>query len=43
MKTKPTLQLESTGDESFDTILGGGLPAQSVVVIAGEPGSGRQC
>jgi len=41
MKTKPTLQLESTGDESFDTILGGGLPAQSVVVIAGEPGSGK--
>jgi len=43
MKTKqiPTLQLESTGDESFDAILGGGLPAQSVVVIAGEPGSGK--
>ena len=43
MKTrqKPTLQLESTGDESFDAILGGGIPAQSVVVIAGEPGSGK--
>ena len=43
MKTrqKPTLQLESTGDESFDAILGGGLPEQSVVVIAGEPGSGK--
>lgn len=43
MKTrqKPTPQLESTGDESFDAILGGGLPTQSVVVIAGEPGSGK--
>lgn len=43
MKTrrKPTLQLESTGDESFDAILGGGIPSQSVVVIAGEPGSGK--
>ncbi len=43
MKTrqKSTLQLESTGDESFDAILGGGIPAQSVVVIAGEPGSGK--
>src|SRR5260370_6015448 len=43
MKTrqKPVLQLESTGDESFDAILGGGIPSQSVVVIAGEPGSGK--
>ncbi len=43
MKTrqKLTLQLESTGDDSFDAILGGGIPSQSVVVIAGEPGSGK--
>jgi hypothetical protein len=43
MKTpqKPTLHIESTGDSSFDVILGGGIPAQSVVVIAGEPGSGK--
>jgi circadian clock protein KaiC len=36
-----TLQLESTGDPVFDRILGGGIPAQSVVIIAGEPGSGK--
>lgn len=36
-----TLQLESTGDPAFDRILGGGIPAQSVVIIAGEPGSGK--
>jgi circadian clock protein KaiC len=43
MKTrqKLALQLESTGDDSFDAILGGGIPSQSVVVIAGEPGSGK--
>src|SRR6266550_2866958 len=43
MKTgqKPTLQLESTGDGSLDAILGGGIPSQSVVVITGEPGSGK--
>src|ERR1700692_3087944 len=43
MKTgqKPTLQLESTGDDSLNTILGGGIHAQSVVVIAGKPGSGK--
>jgi circadian clock protein KaiC len=31
----------STGDESLDEILGGGIPEQSMVVIAGEPGSGK--
>lgn len=35
------LHLESTGDGRFDAILGGGIPAQSVVVVAGEPGSGK--
>ena len=35
------LHLESTGDVRFDTILGGGIPAQSVVVIAGAPGAGK--
>lgn len=35
------LPLESTGDPSFDAILGGGIPAQSVIVVAGEPGSGK--
>jgi circadian clock protein KaiC len=33
--------LESTGDQALDNILGGGLPALSTVVIAGEPGSGK--
>ncbi len=43
MKTpqKPALHIESTGDSSFDAILGGGIPAQSVIVIAGETGSGK--
>ena len=39
--TSLRLHLERTGDPRFDTILGGGIPAQSVVVIAGEPGSGK--
>lgn len=38
---RATLALESTGNPAFDEILGGGIPAQSVVVIAGEPGSGK--
>ena len=39
-RTTVRLALETTGDPDFDAILGGGLPARSVVVIAGEPGSG---
>jgi len=31
----------STGSTALDRILGGGIPAQSVTVIAGEPGSGK--
>lgn len=31
----------STGNASLDTILGGGLPAGSVTVLAGSPGSGK--
>lgn len=31
----------SSGDDRFDMILGGGIPLQSVVVITGEPGSGK--
>jgi circadian clock protein KaiC len=30
-----------TGSEAFDRILGGGLPARSITVIAGEPGAGK--
>jgi circadian clock protein KaiC len=38
---KPTLEVAKTGDEALDEILGGGIPERSVVVIAGEPGSGK--
>ena len=27
---------ESTGDAAFDAILGGGIPARSVVIVAGD-------
>jgi circadian clock protein KaiC len=35
------LHLEGTGDRRFDAVLGGGIPAQSVVVVAGAPGTGK--
>lgn len=35
------LAVETTGDVALDEILGGGIPARSVVIIAGEPGSGK--
>lgn len=35
------LELVSTGDGALDGILGGGIPARSVVVLAGEPGAGK--
>jgi circadian clock protein KaiC len=35
------LEFESTGDAGLDRILGGGIPTRSIVVIAGEPGSGK--
>ena len=35
------LERLGTGSSALDTILGGGLPARSVVVVAGEPGSGK--
>jgi circadian clock protein KaiC len=35
------LHLEATGDHRFDAVLGGGIPAQSVVVVAGAPGTGK--
>jgi len=37
----PTLQLESAGDPTLDTLLGGGFPTRSLNIIAGEPGSGK--
>ena len=41
--TEPALPLErlSTGSAALDAILGGGIPAGSVTVVAGEPGSGK--
>ncbi|NVJ24417.1 recombinase RecA [Myxococcus sp. AM011] len=38
---KTSLEFETTGDVALDRILGGGIPARSMVVIAGEPGSGK--
>ena len=37
----PVLERLTTGSAPFDSILGGGLPARSVTVIAGEPGAGK--
>jgi circadian clock protein KaiC len=36
-----SLAVESTGDPALDRILGGGIPARSIVVLAGEPGAGK--
>ena len=36
-----TLERLSTGSAPLDAILGGGIPAGSVTVVAGEPGSGK--
>lgn len=41
MSSKPALQRVTTGSTAFDGILGGGLPAHSMNVIAGEPGAGK--
>jgi circadian clock protein KaiC len=35
------LELARTGDAALDRILGGGIPVRSMVVLAGEPGSGK--
>src|SRR5947207_8705960 len=36
-----TLVRLGTGSAALDVILGGGIPAGSVTVVAGEPGSGK--
>jgi len=36
-----TLEWLGTGSAALDAIMGGGIPAQSVTVVAGEPGSGK--
>lgn len=35
------IDVETTGDLALDGILGGGIPARSVVIVGGEPGSGK--
>ena len=35
------LERVSTGVEGLDEVMGGGIPARSIVVISGEPGSGK--
>jgi circadian clock protein KaiC len=39
--TRPALERLTTGSAAFDRILGGGIPARSVNVIAGQPGAGK--
>jgi circadian clock protein KaiC len=41
ISTKAGLERLETGSPAFDHILGGGLPVRSVVMLAGEPGSGK--
>jgi circadian clock protein KaiC len=36
-----TLERLSMGSAALDAILGGGIPARSVTIVAGEPGSGK--
>lgn len=40
-KRMQSIAVETTGDLALDGILGGGIPARSVVIVAGEPGSGK--
>jgi len=39
--SRPALERLTTGSAAFDRILGGGIPARSVNVIAGQPGAGK--
>lgn len=39
--TRPGLERLTTGSAAFDRILGGGVPARSVNIIAGQPGAGK--
>lgn len=38
---RSAMAVESTGNAALDAILGGGIPTHSVVIVAGEPGSGK--
>src|SRR2546421_1856979 len=37
----PALERLSMGGVALDAILGGGIPARSVTIVAGEPGAGK--
>src|ERR1051325_11185365 len=37
----PTLERLSMGGTALDAILGGGIPARSLTIVAGEPGAGK--
>ncbi|HEU0034100.1 MAG TPA: ATPase domain-containing protein [Kofleriaceae bacterium] len=39
--SRTRIAMETTGDAALDDILGGGIPTQSVVIVAGEPGAGK--
>jgi circadian clock protein KaiC len=41
MDRAATLERLTTGSAALDAILGGGIPIESVTVVAGEPGSGK--
>jgi len=38
---RPVLERLTTGSAAFDRILGGGIPARSINVVAGQPGAGK--
>ena len=40
-RLKAPLALLETGSPALDRILGGGLPARSITLVAGEPGAGK--
>lgn len=41
MSRAPPIEVETTGDRVLDRLLGGGIPSRSLVIVAGEPGSGK--
>jgi circadian clock protein KaiC len=41
MSDQPSLKRFSTGSNELDRVLGGGFPAGSVIMLAGEPGTGK--
>src|SRR5262245_57643718 len=38
---EPTIEIVSTHDESLDSLLGGGLPRRSLLLVSGDPGAGK--